>query len=349
MTPLVVVALACARGDASAQAAAVEKALIAAEPKLHRCWEVAAASDYKVEGQIDLIVTIGPHGTAAKVVVKADGVGQKPLADCVVKAFADVPFGDAFATGDAVEVPVTFKAESNVTVRAADVRAVALAGQAGVVKVLVDARSTGADKAALAWIDLSSGGRLVRPLVGAAYIYVRKGRAKFGNQTAATDDVVVLADGTAPAITAHSRTELVALFVPPGAEKDLRAGSPMPKPTPGEPRVIHEADASKFETLAGKGVARIYVEKEAASVDRMRFEAGAAIPEHSHAGTAEILYVVEGKGELTVDGDKYPVEPATAIYIPPGAKHAFVAQQAVDAIQFYTPSGPEQRFKGTSK
>ena len=36
------------------------------------------------------------------------------------------------------------------------------------------------------------------------------------------------------------------------------------------------------------------------------------------------------------------------MYLPPGVRHAFktTSQEPVEAVQFYTPSGPEQRFKG---
>ena len=69
--------------------------------------------------------------------------------------------------------------------------------------------------------------------------------------------------------------------------------------------------------------------------------------EHVHDGSAELLYVVSGTGELVVDGDKYPIQPFTAVYVPPNTKHSFTAGDSqVDAIQFYTPAGPEQRFRG---
>jgi mannose-6-phosphate isomerase-like protein (cupin superfamily) len=74
------------------------------------------------------------------------------------------------------------------------------------------------------------------------------------------------------------------------------------------------------------------------------------VPEHAHAKEAEILWITTGTGEMTVDGSKYPVEPFMAIHIPPGARHSFTASPQsvpVEAIQYYAPSGPEQRFKGS--
>jgi quercetin dioxygenase-like cupin family protein len=349
MTPLIFVALMAAH-DAQAQAQAVEKALVAAEPKLHRCWEQAATDDFRVEGQISVAVTVGDKGKAGKVAVKADSIGQKPLESCVAGAFDDVTFGDAFAPGDSVEVPVTFKAESNVTVKAGDAKSNKLNGAQGVAKILIDDKTAKADKASLVWIDLQPSARYVRPSPkGMAFIYVRRGRAVFGGQSANEDEVVVLPDGASPLIQASNRTELVILFVPPGAEQAYRTGAKIPEPTVGgpAPKVIATNAAEKHDILGGKGIVWIYVENDQAAVDHLRFEAGAVVPEHTHDGSAELLYFTTGKGELTIDGEKFPVEPFTAAYVPPGAKHSFVAgDRRVEAIQFYTPSGPEQRFKG---
>ena len=48
---------------------------------------------------------------------------------------------------------------------------------------------------------------------------------------------------------------------------------------------------------------------------------------------------------MTVDGVTQAVEPGVAVHIPAGAKHSFKTDAGLTAVQFYTPSGPEQRFK----
>jgi len=349
MHALIFVALAFAH-DASAQAQAVEKALVVAEPKLHRCWEQAAADDYRVQGQIDLSVTVGDKGKTGKVAVKADSIGKTELESCVSQAFDGVSFGEAFAPGDSVEVPVTFKAESNVTIKAGDAKSFKLNGAQGMAKVLIDDKTAKADKASMVWVDLQPGARFVRPSPkGMAFIYVRRGRATFAGEAATDDEVVVLGDGAAPLIQASNRTELVILFVPPGAEQAYRTGAKIPEPTTGgpAPKIIETNSAEKHDILGGKGVAWIYVQNDKAAVDHIRFEPGTVIAEHSHDGSAELLYTTQGRGEVTIDGEKFPVEPFTAVYIPAGAKHSFTTgDRRFEAIQFFTPSGPEQRFKG---
>jgi TonB family protein len=350
MTPILLTAVLFA-ADAQAQAQAVEKALIAAEPELHRCWERAAADDYRVEGQMALSVTVGPGGKVDKVLVKADSTGQAGLEDCVKRVFDGVRFeGGAFDRGDSVEVPVTFKAESNVTIKAGDAKSFKLNGAQGVAKVLVDQKTARADKASMVWVDLQPGARLVRPSPkGAAFVFVRRGSATVGGQVVGEDDVVIFPDGSAPLIVASNRTELVMLFVPPGPEQSFRAGAKIPEASPGgpAPTIVKRNAAEKHDILDGKGSVVMYVQSGDAAVEKIRLGPGAVLPEHTHDGSAELLYFVGGTGELVVDGDKYPIQGFTAVYVPPGAKHSFTAgENQIDAIQFFTPAGPEQRLKG---
>jgi mannose-6-phosphate isomerase-like protein (cupin superfamily) len=42
---------------------------------------------------------------------------------------------------------------------------------------------------------------------------------------------------------------------------------------------------------------------------------------HYHKKMTEIYLVLEGEGEIELDGRRYPVRPMTAIYIKPGCRH----------------------------
>ncbi len=48
---------------------------------------------------------------------------------------------------------------------------------------------------------------------------------------------------------------------------------------------------------------------------------GQATERHYHAVSEELYYVVEGEGEMEVDGQRARVGPGDAILIPPGAWH----------------------------
>jgi mannose-6-phosphate isomerase-like protein (cupin superfamily) len=45
---------------------------------------------------------------------------------------------------------------------------------------------------------------------------------------------------------------------------------------------------------------------------------------HVHLGTEEVLYVLEGTGEVRVEGASHQVGPGQAVFIPDGAEHSYV-------------------------
>ena len=47
---------------------------------------------------------------------------------------------------------------------------------------------------------------------------------------------------------------------------------------------------------------------------------------HYHKTMTEIYLVLEGEGQMELDGQLYPVKPMTAIYIRPGCRHRALGQ-----------------------
>ncbi len=47
---------------------------------------------------------------------------------------------------------------------------------------------------------------------------------------------------------------------------------------------------------------------------------------HYHKKMTEIYLILEGSGHLEMDGEKIPVQPMTAVYIPPGCVHRAVGK-----------------------
>lgn len=47
---------------------------------------------------------------------------------------------------------------------------------------------------------------------------------------------------------------------------------------------------------------------------------------HFHKKTAEVYYILEGEGEVELNGRSVPVRPGTAVYIPPGVVHRAVGR-----------------------
>ena len=47
---------------------------------------------------------------------------------------------------------------------------------------------------------------------------------------------------------------------------------------------------------------------------------------HYHKQMTEIYLVLEGEGEMELDGERVPVKPMTAIYIKPGCRHRAIGK-----------------------
>jgi quercetin dioxygenase-like cupin family protein len=113
---------------------------------------------------------------------------------------------------------------------------------------------------------------------------------------------------------------------------------------------VSTREAPRYLIANGKGSATLLLNAStgatAASMTLMELGKGAAVPEHVHETSAELLYIEDGAAEMTVDGQKLRVERGDAVYIPAGAKHSaqVVSEGPMRAVQVYAGPGPEQRF-----
>jgi len=57
------------------------------------------------------------------------------------------------------------------------------------------------------------------------------------------------------------------------------------------------------------------------SLAEATLEPGQTTQRHHHAETEEIYFVLEGEGDLELDGDRARVRPGDAVAIPPGVWH----------------------------
>jgi len=67
---------------------------------------------------------------------------------------------------------------------------------------------------------------------------------------------------------------------------------------------------------------------------------------HHHQRTTEIYVVLEGEGELELDGVRVPVKPLTAVYIQPGCRHRAVGRLRLLNIPM-PPFDPADEFIDT--
>ncbi len=65
-------------------------------------------------------------------------------------------------------------------------------------------------------------------------------------------------------------------------------------------------------------------QRQDASVHLVDIEIDSAT--HYHKGMTEIYVVLEGEGEIELDGKRFPVKPMTAIYIRPGCRHRAIGK-----------------------
>ena len=66
-------------------------------------------------------------------------------------------------------------------------------------------------------------------------------------------------------------------------------------------------------------------------------------PYHTHE-VEEVMLIYKGKGVVIVEGETFPVEPETMVFIPPEVKHQFknTGPEPLLFAFFYAPPGPEQ-------
>ena len=328
-------------------AKAVEAALVAAEPKLHRCWEKAAADDFRVAGKVVVRVVLADGGKARSVDKQSDTTGKPKLVACVIEAFSDARVA-GFAPGDSVEIPVTFAAEPNRTVSAKDVSF--WSGRKVLARVLIDEQSAGAGKASLVLFEVAPGGEVKLPAAGATTVlFVADGMAQLpGKKTFDLGDALLVPPRAPASFSSTGGAKVLALFTPPGPEARYRGKKVAAAKPAGAARAYPASAAASYPLTGGKGRVRMVLDGVAeAYAGWIEVEPGGAVPEHVHHSEAELVYVLAGSGDMTIDGQTYPVAPGMAVHIPPGAIHGFkvTSTMPVEAVQFYAPSGPEKRFK----
>ena len=74
------------------------------------------------------------------------------------------------------------------------------------------------------------------------------------------------------------------------------------------------------------------------------FAIGGCTPDHAHANSDEIFYVISGVGRAVVAGTSQDVGPGDAIWIPRGVRHQVLntGTETLRTTWTFVPAGPEQ-------
>ena len=77
----------------------------------------------------------------------------------------------------------------------------------------------------------------------------------------------------------------------------------------------------------------------------LELQPGAQVPVHRDA-TEEYLYVLNGEGDITIDGTTTAIKAGFGVFMPAGAEVSFVVtgEEAVRVVQFFAGPGPEKKY-----
>jgi len=136
-----------------------------------------------------------------------------------------------------------------------------------------------------------------------------------------------------------------------GATASTRASAPpTPPPAPAlegaasaPASVVNLADARRRSPPGGKASIAVMARGEAAFLGVLELPGGGAVPEHQDL-TEEYIYVLEGGGTITVDGEQHSLSPGSAVFMPAGATVSYQnGDEALVALQVF--AGPESADK----
>jgi quercetin dioxygenase-like cupin family protein len=329
--------------------AAIQKAMNELDEAAQQCWAVAATDRFDIEGDLTVMIEIAANDARATVVT--DTVRNKKLVECVRTLLGRYRWAPPLH-GDTIQLPFKFKAPDGQSV--IDRSLVEWHGQQNVsVAVLLDENNTGNASFSMLEVAIAERSTTQMRVADRAEVWFflgefeAKSRSSAGmkNMMFLSGGMMYVPKGAAREVIARrADAHAVVVLFPGGREGSARAGA--------LPTAVAQAGNGVAEILSGKkhGPATIFLEPALvkdtpASASILELAAGAKVAEHVHANETEMLYILEGAGTMTINGQDIAITPTSVIQIPPNTKHAFTASANVRALQLYTPAGPEQRFK----
>jgi quercetin dioxygenase-like cupin family protein len=363
----------------------LQSALVKHGGEVNRCFEKALADTLDVAGKIELAVDVGAGGRVIKAAPASDGVKSPVLLACLTESAATWTLA-GIDPGSTVIVPLAFEgqtAQFSVKVKDAPDRGPpAPGGRKGApaaappfsVKLLVDEATMHAQQAAMTQLTIAPANRIaMHKHPGAEVLYVLKGHARILGPAGVAPEkldegmAILIPGGMPHAIENMGRTSsavLLDVFAPMGPERVYRdpkdeagraAFEVIRGAAPAAPAGVKVTVGTVSEALpvfGGKGKVKPLLEpaktgNKSLYVGILEAEPGAEVPRNSHPGSAEILYVLSGSGDVTIGSEKITFGAEEALHIPDGQPHAakFTGPEKTVMLQVFAPAGPEERYR----
>ena len=80
---------------------------------------------------------------------------------------------------------------------------------------------------------------------------------------------------------------------------------------------------------------------ETTTLNVARFAPGAEVKPHMHKTHSETLYVIEGSGQMVIDGKETDIKPGSIIHIPMNTVHSAKLPGGLTALQVFAPEWKE--------
>lgn len=96
---------------------------------------------------------------------------------------------------------------------------------------------------------------------------------------------------------------------------------------------IEETIASNFKGGEKEMAIRAYAdEKNRIMINKL--VPGASVGQHTHEGSSEIIYILEGRGKVIYDGEEMRIEKGQIHYCPDGHSHSLINDSEKDLVFF---------------
>ena len=112
------------------------------------------------------------------------------------------------------------------------------------------------------------------------------------------------------------------------------------------PSILHLASASTLTIPSGKARLKRLAEGEKAFIGHLWLAPNATVPEHRDQ-SEEYLFVLDGHGQIFIDGVSYEIKKGHLVYMQSGARVRYInGREPLKAIQIF--AGPESSSKYSS-